>query len=167
MAESKYGKYICTELKQGVVMPGFKGPQTIGQGYLDGYRRQLQHVIWMDEEVIPGAFYAECTWQWPSSMPGQRPRIITPETVKKMKEGPGIKPHSHPFIELFCYFGTNMDDPGDPGAEIEFTVDNKTYKITKSFATFVPAGIQHGPLIIRNVKRPIFHFIAADSEKYE
>ena len=36
MAESKYGKYICTELKQGVVMPGFKGPQTIGQGYLDG-----------------------------------------------------------------------------------------------------------------------------------
>lgn len=85
MAESKYGKYICTELKQGVVMPGFKGPQTIGQGYLDGYRRQLQHVIWMDGEVIPGAFYAECTWQWP--------RIITPETVKKMKEGPGIKPH--------------------------------------------------------------------------
>jgi hypothetical protein len=29
MTESGYGKYICTDLKEGVVMPGFKGPQTI------------------------------------------------------------------------------------------------------------------------------------------
>ncbi len=34
MTESAYGKYICTDLKEGVVMPDFKGPQTIGQGYL-------------------------------------------------------------------------------------------------------------------------------------
>ena len=52
-------------------------------------------------------------------------------------------------------------------AEVEFTVDNQTYTINRSFASFVPAGIQHGPLIFRNVKRPIFHFIAADSEKYD
>lgn len=77
MTESGYGKYICTDLKEGVVMPGFKGPQTIGQGYLDGYRRPLEHVIWMDGEVIPDAFYAECTWQWPPSMKGQRPEIQT------------------------------------------------------------------------------------------
>ena len=84
MAESKYGKYICTDLKQGVVMPGFKGDQTIGQGYLDGYRRGLEHVIWMDGEVIPDAFYAECTWMWSPDMKDQRPRpILTPEEAKK------------------------------------------------------------------------------------
>ena len=31
MGKSKYGKYITTELKRGIVMPGYKGPQQIGQ----------------------------------------------------------------------------------------------------------------------------------------
>jgi hypothetical protein len=166
MAESKYGKYICTELKQGVVMPGFKGPQTIGQGYLDGYRRPLEHVIWMDEEVIPGAFYAECTWQWPASMPGQRQRIITPEMVKKMKEGPGIKPHSHPFIELFCYFGTNMDDPSDLGGEIEFWLEDEEFRLTRSFMIYIPAGMMHCPLIFHRMDAPMFHLTVGPGHKY-
>lgn len=164
MAKSKYGKYICTELKQGVVMPGFKGDQKIGQGYVDGYRRGLEHVIWMDSEVIPGAFYAECTWQWPSSMPGQRPVMMTPEQAKKW---PGIKPHSHPFTELFCYFGTNMNDPSDLGGEIEFWLEDEKFVLTKSFMCYIPAGVKHCPLVIHRMDAPMFHLTVGSGSKYE
>ncbi|OGO30596.1 MAG: hypothetical protein A2Z29_11520 [Chloroflexi bacterium RBG_16_56_11] len=165
MAKSKHGKYITTELKQGVVMPGFKGDQKIGQGYRDGYRMGLEHVIWMDEEVIPGAFYAECTWQWPPTMKDQRPRpsVITPEMAKNM---PGITPHSHPFIELFCYFGTNMDDPGDLGGEIEFWLEDEKFILTRSFQIYIPANMMHCPLRILRMDRPMYHLTVGSGHKY-
>ncbi len=163
MAESKYGKYICTDLKQGVVMPSYKGPQTIGQGYLDGYRRSLEHVIWMDSEVIPGAFYAECTWAWPPSYPGQRPRLITPEEAKKM---PGIAPHSHAFPEVFTYFGTNMDDVTDLGGEIEFWIEDEQFILNKSFLIYIPAGVVHCPLKVLRMEKPVFHYTTGPGQIY-
>ena len=83
--------------------------------------------------------------------------IVTPEMMEKMKEGPGITPHSHPFHELFCYFGTNTDDPSDLGGEIEFWLEDEQYILTKSCIIFVPKGMKHCPLITRRVDRPIFH----------
>jgi hypothetical protein len=62
---------------------------------------------------------------------------------------------------------THFFDIQDLGAEIEFTVDHEKKMITKSLAAFVPAGKQHGPLIIRNVARPIFHFMSGQTPKYE
>jgi hypothetical protein len=168
MPKSKYGKYICTELKQGVVMPGFKGDQKIGQGYRDGYRMGLEHVIWMDSEVLPGAFYAECTWSWPSTMKDQRqmirPAVITPEMALKM---PGITPHSHPFVEIFSYFGTNMKDPSDLGGEIEFWLEDEKFVLTKSFMIYIPAGMKHCPLRIHRMDAPMFHLTLGSGSKYE
>jgi hypothetical protein len=46
-------------------------------------------------------------------------------------------------------------------------VDNEKHIITDAFAAFVPAGVQHGPLIIRNVRIPVFQFIAGDTRRYE
>jgi hypothetical protein len=167
MEKSKYGKYICTELKQGVVMPGYKGDQKIGQGYRDGYRMGLEHVIWMDEEVIPGALYAECIWQWPDTMKDQRPRIkqeiITPEMAEKAT---GIAPHSHPFVELFCYFGTNMDDPGDLGAEIEFWLEDEKFILTRSFQIYIPANMVHCPLIFHRMDAPLYHLTLGSGRRY-
>jgi len=167
MAKSKYGKYICTDLKQGVVMPGFKGDQKIGQGYRDGYRMGLEHVIWMDSEVIPGGFYGEYTWQWPSTMKDQRqivrPKVITPEM---MKNAPGITPHSHPFIEIFSYFGTNMDDPSDLGGEIEFWLEDEKFVFTKSFMVYIPANMKHCPLIFHRMDAPMFHMTLGSGDKY-
>jgi hypothetical protein len=41
MAESKYGKYICTELKKNIKLPEFKGDQKIVQGMVGGKRPPL------------------------------------------------------------------------------------------------------------------------------
>ena len=163
MAESKYGKYICTELKQGVVMPGYKGPQTIGQGMMDGYRRPLEHVIWMDSEVIPGAFYAECTWMWPPSMPGQRPRLITPEMARASA---GIQPHTHPFPEVLTIFGTNVNDPSDLCGEIEFWIEDEQFMLTKSFLAYIPAGVSHNPMKIHRMDAPMYHYTVGPVQIY-
>jgi hypothetical protein len=163
MAKSRYGKYICTDLKQGVVMPGFKGPQTIGQGYIDGYRRHLEHVIWMDSEVIPGAFYAECTWIWPPSMKDQRPRVISPEEAKK---SPGIQPHTHDFHEVLTYFGTNFDDPSDLCGEVEFWLEDEKFILNKSFMAYIPAGMKHCPLKTLRMDAPMFHYTIGPGKKY-
>ena len=163
MAESRYGKYICTELKQGVVMPGFKGPQTIGQGYVDGFRRPLEHVIWMDGEVIANAFYAELTWQWPDYMKGQRPRIVDPKELAKI---PGIQPHTHDFTEILTYFGTNLDDPSDLGGEIEFWLEDEKFILTKSFIAYIPAGMRHCPLKVLRMDAPMFHYTVGPGRKY-
>jgi hypothetical protein len=165
MAESKYGKYICTDLKQGVVMPGFKGPQTIGQGMLDGYRRSLEHVIWMDEEVIPGAFYAECTWLWHPSMPGQRPRptILTPEQVEKM---PTVAPHSHAFDEVLTLFGSDPYNPSDLGGELEIWLEDEKYILTKSFLVYIPAGMVHCPIRTHKMLGNQYHYTCGPGLRY-
>ncbi len=41
---------------QGVVMPGFKGPQTIGQACRNGYRRPLDMLSGWTEKLITGCF---------------------------------------------------------------------------------------------------------------
>ena len=112
----------------------------------------VKNIVHVGPDTVPNAeFYSEAKW-------------ILPGSKEEIRE---VEPHTHTFGELIGCFGFNYEDIQDLGAEIEFTVDNQTYNITKSFASFIPAGIPHGPLIIRNVKRPIFHFIAADTDKYE
>jgi hypothetical protein len=174
VAKSKYGKYITTELKRGIVMPGFKGPQQIAQGYRDGYRLGLEHVIWMDNEVLPGAFYGEYTWQWPNTMKDQSkaqrmmmqmPELVTPELVKSGKV-PGIIPHSHPFIEIFSYMGTNVDDPTELGGEIEFWLEDEKLVLTKSFMIYIPPNMQHCPLVFRKMEKPMFHLTLGPGDKY-
>jgi hypothetical protein len=38
--------------------------------------------------------------------------------------------------------------------------------MTNSFLAFVPAGVEHCPLVIRRIDRPIFHFTAGPSQMY-
>ena len=117
----------------------------------------------MDSEVIPGAFYAEVTWMWPPSFPGQRPRIITPEQAKKM---PGIAPHSHAFTEVLTMFGTNVDEPSELGGEIEFWLEDEQFMLTKSFLAYIPAGMKHCPLKMHRMDRPIFHYTTGPGQIY-
>ena len=112
----------------------------------------VKRVVQVDADTVPGAeFYSETKW----ILPGSRAEIKLCES------------HTHAFGELLGFFGFNYDDIQDLGAEIEITIDNEKQLVTKSFAAFVPAGIQHGPVVIRNVVRPIFHVSAGPSGHYK
>jgi hypothetical protein len=151
MAESKYGHLICTDLKRDIQLPAYRqGGQPIGAGEPDGVRPHMEHVIWLDSEVVPGAFYTECAWVWPWGNPSDE----------------GVAPHTHPFDEVIAYFGTDLDDPYDLGGEVELWLEDEQFFLTKSFMAFVPAGLKHCPLKHSKIVRPIFHFTMGAGKEY-
>jgi hypothetical protein len=54
----------------------------------------------------------------------------------------------------------------DLGAEVELWIDGVQHIITESFAAYIPGNVVHCPLVIRNIKRPIFHFTAGPGKMY-
>ncbi len=153
MTASKYGKYIVTELKKGIKVPSFR-PGEVLEEARPGEQRRMNHVIWMDSEVVPGSFYSECVWFFPDREP-----------EKLGQTGP--EAHTHPFEEVITFFGTNPDDPHDLGGEIELWLEDEQFILTKSFLAYIPAGMKHCPLRMRRIDRPIFHFTLGPGKAYE
>ena len=143
MVEKKNAKYFVTADKPDLELPDYR---------LETAPDQVKRIVHLDADTVPGTeFYSEAMW-------------ILPGADKEIRK---VESHIHPFSEFIGFFGFDYDDIQGLGAEIEFTVDNETHIITKSFGAFSPAGVQHGPLIIRNIKRPIMCFTGGDCEKYE
>ncbi|MBA7695788.1 hypothetical protein ES703_104424 [subsurface metagenome] len=142
MAETKHGKYIITGTKLDLELPSYRRDATeIAAG-------NHTRLIYLDEEVIKGAFYVECVWYWKGS------------------EQPIVGAHTHPFDEVIAFFGTNPEDPQDLCGEVELWLEDEKHILTKSCLVFVPRGLKHCPLIIRRVDRPIFHFTAGSGSMY-
>ena len=157
MTESEYGKYICTELKKDIKLPGFR-PGEILTELPPGRRRRMNHVIWMDNEVVPGALYSECVWFFPEEM--------RTEQENKLNSGSGPQAHTHPFSEVITFFGTNYDDPTDLGGEVELWLEGEQHVLTRSFLCYVPKGMTHCPLKIRRIDSPMFHFTIGPGREY-
>jgi len=138
MPESKYGKYIVTDLKT-----------DFSKEYNADSAKWATRVLWMDDKVVPGAFQMNVAWY-----------LRPPEGLQHLPA------HSHDEDEIIGFFGSNHEDPYDLGAEIEFWLEDEQHIITRSSLVFVPAGMQHGPLILRRVDRPIFHFSAVTGGQY-
>lgn len=146
MVKTKYGKYIVTELKQNINEAPWtpKNIKAVGKG--TGGR-----LLWLDSEVVPGAFYVETGWDYPHS--GE-------------PAGPTVEPHKHDFDEVFGFFGTNPDDPYDLCGEIELWLGDEKHTLTRSCIVFVPKGLMHSPLNYIRVDRPIFGFTAGPGKMY-
>ena len=147
MAELKHAKYIVTDVKHDMKLPKYR------VGALEAQKRppeQSTRVMWLDDEVVPGAFYTECVW----FMPG-----MGSEKAK-------VEAHAHSFTEIVSFFGTNYENLHDLGGEVELWLEDEKIIMTRSFLAFVPAEMKHCPLIIRRVDRPIFHFTVGTGKEY-
>jgi hypothetical protein len=138
MAKSKYGKYIVTELK----IPEEK------RKIAAAYSRYARRILWMDEDVVDGAFHMNTAWYLKAA--------ATLENV----------PHVHNTDEIIGFFGSNASDPYDLGGEIEIWLEDEKHIINKTAMIFVPSGMKHCPLIIRRADRPIFHFTTVPGGHY-
>ena len=78
----------------------------------------------------------------------------------------GIGAHTHNWDEIIGFFGSNPDDPRDLCGEIELWMGGEQHVMTNSFITFVPAGMEHCPLRINRVDRPIFHITTGPGGMY-
>lgn len=77
-----------------------------------------------------------------------------------------MKPHKHETDEIVAFFGGNPEDPENLHGEIIFYINGEKHIITKSSFIFLPAGIEHGPLLIQKVNSPIFHFSCVLQKQY-
>lgn len=134
-----YGPYVVSELK----MPPEK------KAIEKDYNKYARRILWMDENVAPGAFHMNTAWYLKASP--------TLENV----------PHIHDRDdEIIGFLGSNPEDPADLGGEIEIQLGDEKHIITHSAMVFVPAGLKHCPLILRRVDRPIFHYTVVPGKEY-
>lgn len=143
MANNKNAKNILTAPKAKLDLPPHRRMMD---------PKYVKRIVELDEDSVPGAkFYSEAMWIVPGSS----------EPLTK------VDSHTHDFGEEIGFFGFNYEDIKDLGAEVDITIDNTKYTMTKSFLAYVPPGVQHGPIVIRNVKRPVMHFTAGPTPKYK
>jgi len=138
MAETKYGKLILTEPK----------PESEKHGEIKDGPDVRTPLAYVDGNIIPGAFYAESQWFWKNT-------AYSPP------------PHTHDFDEVLAFFGTDPEKPRDLCGEVELWLDDERHILTKSCMVFIPKGLQHCPMNIVRVDRPIFHFSTGPSIRYE
>lgn len=143
MAESKYGRYIITDTKPDLKLPAYRSASVAAPAELQ------TRLIYLDDDVIKGAFYTECVWFW--------------QGYDQIR----VEAHTHDFDEVITFFGTNPEDPHDLCGEVELWLGDEKHILTKSCVVFVPKGLKHCPLVIRRVDRPIFHFTAGATNIYD
>jgi len=140
MTQSETSKYIVTELK----MPEEK------LRIDDYYRTYASRILWMDEDVVEGAFHMNTSW------------FLRP--IAKTIED---KPHVHDTDEIIGFFGSDPDDPYDLGGEVQIWLEDDKHVIDRTAMIFVPAGMKHCPLVLTRVDRPIFHFTIVTGGRYD
>jgi len=126
VTESKYGRNLVT-----------KPIYEVSAGKIKG--RQYPTMTVMSNTLVPGSnTYIELGWIW--DMPEPNPHILE---------------HSHgEYGEIVLHIGNDPNNPEDLGAEIEFTVGGEPLVFDKTSALFVPAGVKHGPVTWKKVRRP-------------
>ncbi len=138
-------KYFVTELKENIEEAPWNPVFT---------EKESKRMMFIDKTVVPGAFYMEAAWFWPGDWPEIKPGDDR------------VKPHSHDYDEAIGFFGTDRDNPHDLCGQVELWIDGEQYLPTQSFIAFIPAGTNHGPLNIRRVDKPIFHFVTGTGREY-
>lgn len=152
----KYDKYICATLQKRDMLPG-PTPAERDKLAAAGKRISMEHILWIDNEVIPGAYYGESTFIWPATYPGQ----IGWEAQRKLPTNDKpMFPHAHDFPELLSWWGTDPDHPEDTG-EMGMIMGDEIIPLPESWVAYIPAGMLHMPTRGTGGKtttRPVCHW---------
>ena len=140
MAGRKYQKYILTDLK----LP--EGAQE--RDNENQYDERATRILWLEDEIIKGAFSVICSWYW------------------KATETEGSPSHVHDFDEIVGFLGSDPQNPHDLGGEVEFWLEDEKYMLTKSCLIFAPRGLRHCPLRVTRVDRPFLFLAISMTGKY-
>jgi hypothetical protein len=137
MDKSKYGKYIVTDVSKFKMESPLPPHPNVDSNYL-----------FMNDDAVKGSYFFRATWFW--GTPGERRRGS----------------HVHEWDEVLGFLGSSRKDVHDLGGEIRFWIEDEEHVLTKSSLIFLPKGVRHGPLQIKRVDTPIFHFSSGMSGNY-
>jgi hypothetical protein len=115
-----------------------------------------KRVLSLDSDVIKDAFYMETSWFYPGDWPEKTGSDKT-RTVGA---------HTHDYDEAIAWVGGDPYDRYNLNGIVELWIDGKQNILDKSFIAFIPAGVVHGPINIRKITKPMFHFTAGMGRKY-
>ena len=139
MAELKYQKYILSDL----ILP------EASKARAAEYEKRATRILWMEDFNVKGAPNIFCSWYW----------SVT-------EEGGGTPGHKHDFDEVIGLFGTDMKNPLDLCGEVEFWFEDEKYILTKSSLLYCPKGVQHCPLRVLKIDKPMFFLAVSLTSEY-
>jgi hypothetical protein len=146
VAGKKYDKLITTNTEHAIPEWSRKLREKLPR---DPSRGRI--LTWLDDDVIPGAFYYESFV------------VLKPTPAGYFNDPPMI--HDD-WDEVIGMYGTNPANPEDLGGEIQLTIDDEVHSFTKSSAVFIPKGLKHGPFVFKKVTTPIIVVTTGPSKKY-
>jgi hypothetical protein len=85
--------------------------------------------------------------------------FITKETQFHPVDGMVV----HPYDEVLLFGSLNRDDMLDLGAEVSIEIgeERELYTFNQTYAVAIPKGTPHGPVKVKNLKRPFAHFVVS------
>jgi hypothetical protein len=162
----EYDKYICTTLQKRHLLPP-PTPEQRDRLAAMGTRLPMEHVHWIDEDVIPGAYYGETTWMWPPEYPHQK---MWEQLAAESYSTPNMFPHAHGFPELLSWWSANPDNFSD----IDFMwiqIGDEIIPLPSSWVAYVPANLPHMPIFRSGARsqihtRPTLHWTSGPGGVY-
>lgn len=162
----QYDRYICTSLEKRHLLPG-PTPEERARLTAMGKRLPMEPVHWIDDDVIPGAYYGETVWMWPPECPNQ---VMWEELAAAGFSTPAMFPHSHGFPELLAWWSANPDDAADIGP-MAIQIEDEIIPLETSWVAYIPADLFHMPVFRSGVRsqihtRPTFHWTSGPGGVY-
>ena len=71
--------------------------------------------------------------------------------------GLSTKPHVHDYDEVVYFIGTDTNDVGDLGAEVQMSIgpdEEEKHTFDKATAVVLPKGLPHCPIVTKRIDRP-------------
>ncbi len=99
---------------------------------------------YMDDKVVKGCEFG-CDNIW-----------LLPGAPKERKI---MDANKQPYDRFFGFYSYNYENIRDLCAELEVYIGGEKHIVKKSGAIFIPANLEVGPMIFRDIKKPIFFTI--------
>jgi len=100
--------------------------------------RQNPTMTYLSRTQIPEVNnYLEFGWIW---------AVPNPPIPKMRHDG---------FDEIVLHIGSDPDNPEDLGATLQFGIGEDLLEFDTTHCAFIPKGLDHGPLIWKEVRRPM------------
>ena len=140
---SRYARYIITEPKRHGPPPGKKMPPPPPP------KAKTSHMVSLDSEVSPGAFYVDFVWIWSGDM------TMAPEA------------HAHNFDEMIGFVsGPDKANQRAIEGDVSINIGGDNYKIKQSSLVYVPKGAMHCPIVFKKIKRPVLCFTIGNTKMW-
>jgi len=130
----KYEKMFVTQDK-----PGYKYP-----AYMHPNAKTTKRLAYIDQDTVKDAEFG-CENMWLMSGGPKELKIMDANT--------------QPYDRFFGFYAFNYDNIRDLCAEMEISIGGEKHLVKKSGAMFIPANLEVGPMIFRNITKPIFFTI--------